>query len=67
MEEKDFVVSLAIDGRYYAHVKAKSPAEAVEKANNAAANADFGELEAIDWSVDHVEDQNGRIIDSSEI
>lgn len=65
--DDEYVVSLAVDGRYYAHVRAGSPREAMDKGNEACAEADFGDLEAIDWSVDHVEDPDGNFIDPSEL
>lgn len=69
MEEKlkKYVVSLAINGRYYAHVEAANPAEAIEKANAACTEADFGDLETIDWSTVHVEDPTGAFLDPSDI
>lgn len=61
-DEQPYVVSLAINGRYYAHVFAKDPKEAENKANDACSDADFGELETIDWTTDHVEDPDGNFI-----
>lgn len=62
-----YVVSLAINGRYYAHVEAADPAEAIKKANAACTEADFGDLETIDWSTVHVEDPSGNFLDPTEI
>lgn len=61
--EQTFVVALAIDGRYYATVTATSPREAMAKAEAKCADEDFGALEYIDYHVDHIETQTGKILD----
>ena len=65
--ELDYTVVFAVDARYEVTVSAASLNEAERKATNAFENADFGELtETVGWHVDHIEDANGRIHDSSE-
>lgn len=53
-------VGLRIDGRYYVTVEANSLLEAKELACVKASDADFGELECIDWEVIHATDELGR-------
>jgi len=66
-ELKSYTVSLAVNGRYYAHVKAASPAEAIRMANDAFTEADIGELETVDWHTVHVEDPDGNFLDPDDI
>lgn len=65
--KKTYVAAFAVNGRYYAHVTADGPGDAVNQGNLAVQEADFGELETVDWTLDHVEDQDGNILDGSEI
>ena len=55
-----YEVGLRIDGRYYDTVEASSLQEAKELACVKASDADFGELECIDWDVIHSTDELGR-------
>lgn len=55
-----FTVGIAVEGRAYVDVRACSPVEAETKANVDLCDADFGELEDIDWKRVHVEDEQGN-------
>ena len=55
-----YEVGLRIDGRYYVTVEASSLQEAKELACVKASDADFGELDCIDWNVIHSTDELGR-------
>ena len=59
----EFTVGFAVDGRYYAHVRAKDPDEAKSRANDAFMDADFGELECIDSKPINCEDDAGNVTD----
>lgn len=55
--------AFAIDGRYYCTVWARNQEEAEEAAKDCYYDADFGDLECIDSEFDHIEDDNGNILD----
>lgn len=59
----EYVVSVAVDGRVDVKVKAKSFTEAKEKASMAVCDADFGELECIDWKCVNAERNDGEFMD----
>ena len=59
-ELQEYEVSIAVTGRYRITVKASSPEEAKKLGEASTCDADFGELEDIDWSTDHVEDASGN-------
>ena len=66
---KPFAVAFEVKGRYHANIDVPvelSDAEALQYAlkhgNEMATDAEFGELEDIEWDVDHVEDDKDRYI-----
>lgn len=76
-EGKEFTVSVAVTGRYYASVFVQNdmadgmPRDEVvksilKKANDVVVNADFGELADIDWAVRRIEDDNENIVFENE-
>lgn len=56
-------VAVRVDGRYYVTVDASSLEEAKQKASKKAEDADFGELESIDWEVINATDPSGKTHD----
>lgn len=55
--EREFTVTVRIEGRYSVRVKAKNAEDAVEAANNTVTEADFGDLSDIEWGAVTVEDE----------
>ena len=55
--EREFTVTVRIEGRYSVHVKAKTAEDAIKVANNTATEADFGDLSDIEWGAVTVEDE----------
>lgn len=63
MEEKSYLVSFRVDGRYVVEVYAKDVESAKEKATQEYMDADFGELgEVVDDEIVTVEDEHGNIV-----
>lgn len=60
---KSYEVSIVVNARYYVSVEANSPEEAKEKANDIFEEADIGELECVDWFVQHAEGSDGTWTD----
>ena len=56
-------VAIRVDGRYYVTVDASTLEEAKQKASKKAEDADFGELESIDWEVINATDPSGKTHD----
>lgn len=62
-EDEEFCVSMKVDGRYYAYVRATSLEAAAEKASACFTEADFGELECIASEFVNITDKNDDIHD----
>lgn len=62
-EEKEFWVSMKIDGRYHTPVRATDLETAAEKAKVCFIEADFGELECIDSEIVNITDEDDNIHD----
>ena len=62
-EEKEFWVSMKIDGRYHTPVRATDLETAAEKAKACFVEADFGELECIDSEIVNITDEDNNIHD----
>ena len=56
---KNYEVSIVVEARYHITVKASSPKEAREKAEIIFEEVDVGELECVDWFVQHTEGDDG--------
>lgn len=68
-EEQEYTVSISVQGRFKVSVpiaasmtKEEAIQYALEKANEEASNADFGQLEDIEWETDHIEDEDEDFI-----
>ncbi len=61
--EQNYDVSFAVDGRLHVSVNARSFEEAKEKASEFVCEADFGELECIDWHAVNATDERGEMRD----
>ena len=57
---QQYTVSFAVDARYYADVYATSVEDAKDKGDSAFFDCEIGDLECVDASIDHVEDENGK-------
>ena len=59
-----YEVSIVVDGRFYVNVEANSPEEAKELGEIAFQEATCGDVECIDWFVQHVVDEDDKYTDS---
>ena len=55
INKTEYEVSIVVNARFYTSVQASSPEEAKEKASAIFEEADIGELECVDWKVQHAE------------
>jgi hypothetical protein len=61
--KQTYEVSVRVDGRYQVTVRAASLEEARVRACEAVVDADFGELECIEWEAINAADEEGNIHD----
>lgn len=61
--EQVYEVSIRVDGRYHVTVRAASLEEARARANEAVVDANFGELECIEWEAINATDEEDNIHD----
>ena len=62
-KKNEYEVSIVVSGRYHTTVKANSPEEAKEIANHIFEEADIGDIECVDWKVQHAEGSDGSWTD----
>lgn len=60
--EKEYTVTMKIEGRFITTVYAKSQEEALEEADSAYCDADFGELRDVDGEAIIMEDEDGNYV-----
>lgn len=61
--EQNYTVGYAVDGRVYVGVIARSPADAVRKAEGDFGGTSLGVLEVVGWKPVNVEDEKGKLYD----
>lgn len=60
--EKEYAVTMRVEGRFITTVYAKSTEEALKEANSAYCDADFGELRDVDGEAIIIEDADGNYV-----